>query len=221
MSNAQRIAGLMAMTIATIFGIAGAPGLALPADQKVGPLTAQTLQGQSLQGQSVPADVTVSTDGIVPSLAVDASALQDSPSAAQPASLAEMVAAQPVPARLDRELECLAASVYFESKSEPLEGQLAVAEVVLNRANSGGRFPSSICGVVFQPSQFSFVRGNGFPPINRTSTAWETAVAIAQIAIAERWESRAADALFFHAAHVRPSWRKTRVATLGNHHFYR
>ena len=58
-----------------------------------------------------------------------------------------------------RELECLATGIYFESKSEPLAGQLAVGKVIANRAKSGGRFPSSYCGVLFQRGQFSFVRG--------------------------------------------------------------
>ena len=62
-----------------------------------------------------------------------------------------------------RELECLAVRIYFESKSEPLAGQLAVGEVIANRANSRGRFPSSYCGVLFQRSQFSFIRVLGLP----------------------------------------------------------
>src|SRR5690606_18131200 len=70
-------------------------------------------------------------------------------------SLASLVAAHDMPDTLDREDECLAGTVYFEAKGESLDGQLAVAEVVLNRAGSG-RFPTSICSVVFQPSQFSF-----------------------------------------------------------------
>lgn len=142
----------------------------------------------------------------------------DSPKAT---SLAELVDDQDMPASLDRETECLAASVYFESKSEPLEGQLAVAEVVLNRANSGGRFPPSVCAVVFQKGQFSFVRGNGFPPINRNGDFWKTAVAIAQIAMNDEWDSRASNALYFHATRVRPGWNRVRVAQLGNHVFYR
>jgi len=64
-----------------------------------------------------------------------------------------------------RELECLAGAIYFESKSESLQGQLAVGHVIANRAHSG-RFPSSYCGVVFQRSQFSFVRGRSLPPIS-------------------------------------------------------
>lgn len=184
----------------------------------------------TLEGNGNLTGVNVSTEGLVPSLSVDQSALDIAPDAtidsavetleAAPQSLAELVAAQPIPASIDRELECLAASVYFESKSEPLEGQLAVAEVVLNRADSG-RFPTTLCGVVFQRSQFSFVRGNGFPPIKRNSAAWTKAVKIAQIAMAEQWESGASEALFFHANHVRPNWGKKRIATLGNHVFYR
>ena len=68
-----------------------------------------------------------------------------------------------------RDLECLAVGIYFESKSEPLAGQLAVGEVIANRANSNGRFPSTYCGVLFQRGQFSFVRGRSWPAINRSS----------------------------------------------------
>jgi hypothetical protein len=74
-----------------------------------------------------------------------------------------------------REQECLAGAIYFEAKSESLEGQLAVADVIINRARSG-RFPASLCGVVFQRSQFSFVRGGDFPPIARSSQDWREAV---------------------------------------------
>ncbi|MFD1610204.1 cell wall hydrolase [Sphingomonas tabacisoli] len=139
----------------------------------------------------------------------------------QTRSLDKLVSQQAVPATLDKETECLAASVYFESKSEPLEGQLAVAEVVLNRAKSGGRFPPSVCSVVFQKGQFSFVRGHGFPPIARSGIMWKTAVAIAQIAMNDQWDSRASKALYFHATRVRPGWNRVRVAQLGNHVFYR
>jgi hypothetical protein len=118
-----------------------------------------------------------------------------------------------------REEECLAAAVYFEAKSESLDGQLAVAQVILNRAGSG-RFPGSLCGVVFQPGQFSFVRGNGFPPIMRGGQDWREAVAIARIAREGTWKSKVSKALYFHASRVSPRWRLTRVASVGNHVFY-
>ncbi len=135
-------------------------------------------------------------------------------------SLAELVTRRSATSIEGREAECLAGAVYFESKGEPLSGQLAVAEVILNRTKSG-RFPSSICGVVFQRSQFSFVRGNGFPPIVRSGSNWRTAVAVAKIAQNKEWSSGVGKALFFHARYVSPGWRLTRVAALGNHIFYR
>ena len=135
------------------------------------------------------------------------------------ASLAELVAATPAPAEIDPELRCLAGAVYFESRGESLPGQLAVAHVVINRANSG-RFPKSLCGVVHQKSQFSFVRGGRMPAI-RKGAQWDNAVAIAQIARDGSWKNRAPGALFFHARYVSPGWRKTRIAQIDNHIFYR
>ena len=119
-----------------------------------------------------------------------------------------------------RELECLAGAIYFESKSESLQGQLAVGHVIANRAKSG-RFPSSYCGVVFQRSQFSFVRGRSMPAIARGGLQWKNAVAIARIVDQQLHDSPIGKALFFHARRVSPGWRLTRVATLGNHVFYR
>jgi spore germination cell wall hydrolase CwlJ-like protein len=120
-----------------------------------------------------------------------------------------------------RELECLAVGVYFESKSEPLSGQLAVGQVIANRANSGKRFPSSYCGVLFQRGQFSFVSGHSLPSVPRASKQWQTAVAIAKIVDQELRDPVVPGALFFHAKRVSPHWRLTRVASVGNHVFYR
>ena len=103
---------------------------------------------------------------------------------------------------------------------ETLTGQLSVAEVILNRAESG-RFPSTLCGVVRQRGQFSFVRGGHIPTPPAASRDWRTAVAIAQIAIQDLADGGAPRALFFHARRVNPGWRHTRVATIGNHVFYR
>jgi len=120
-----------------------------------------------------------------------------------------------------RELECLAAGIYFESKSEPLAGQLAVGQVIANRANSGRRFPQSYCGVLFQRGQFSFVRGRSWPSVTRSGRQWQNAVAIAKIVDQELHSSPVGEALFFHARYVSPRWRLKRVASIGNHVFYR
>ena len=136
------------------------------------------------------------------------------------ATLSETVAKLRSTQVASRELECLAGAIYFESKSESLQGQLAVGHVIANHAKSG-RFPSSYCGVVFQRSQFSFVRGRSMPAIARGGLQWKNAVAIASIVDQQLHVSPIGKALFFHARRVSPGWRLTRVATLGNHVFYR
>lgn len=135
------------------------------------------------------------------------------------ASLTEAVDDQDISTRVDRELECLAIGVYYESKGEPLAGQLAVAQVILNRVESG-RYPQTVCAVLTQRGQFSFVRGGRLPsPPN--NPAWRRALAVAQVAQRDLWESPVGEALYFHANYVSPNWRRTRVASIGNHIFYR
>ena len=140
----------------------------------------------------------------------------------QASSLRELVNTVAGDTQLTEQLHCLAGAVYFESRGEPLDGQLAVAQVVINRAEDG-RWPASYCGVVYQRSQFSFVRGGRMPSINTSSAAWQRAAAVAKIAHEGLWESPAADAVYFHATHVRPSWsqRKVRLAQIDTHVFYR
>jgi N-acetylmuramoyl-L-alanine amidase len=142
------------------------------------------------------------------------------PRLAKAASLDALVSRYNGVALSGRESECLAGAVYFESKGEPLQGQLAVAEVILNRSKSG-RFPASLCGVILQPGQFSFVRGGGFPPIARSSQGWREAVAITHVAQNSEWSSGVGKALFFHARRVSPGWNLQKVASVGNHVFYR
>jgi len=136
------------------------------------------------------------------------------------ATLAETVAKLRGTTPGSRELECLAVGIYYEAKSEPLAGQLAVGHVIANRAESG-RFPKTYCGVLFQRSQFSFIRGHSLPSVPRASRDWQEAVAIAKIVDQELHDSPMGKALFFHARRVSPGWRLTRLGTLGNHVFYR
>lgn len=142
--------------------------------------------------------------------------------ALQASSLKQLISAVSAPDTLSPEMECLAGAVYFESRGEPLAGQLAVAQVVVNRTESG-QFPSSYCGVVYQRSQFSFVKGGAMPRINRNSAAWNRAKTIARIAHEGMWDSEAGDSLYFHANYVKPSWSRKKVAraTIDSHIFYR
>ena len=171
------------------------------------------------RNQPLRSDAPADSDAAAPSteaetpvdIATDDSAVAD--------TLAQLVAATPKPETIDPELRCLAQAVYFESRGESLAGQLAVAHVVINRAKSG-RFPTTLCGVVHQPSQFSFVRRGKMPAV-RNAVQWSNALAIAQIARDDSWQNRAPGALFFHARYVSPGWRKTRIAQIDNHIFYR
>jgi hypothetical protein len=125
-------------------------------------------------------------------------------------------------APLDEETNCLATAVYFEARGESLEGQLAVARVVMNRASSG-RYPPDWCGVVKQPAQFSFVRHGEFPYVDSGSAAWQKAEAIAELAAANIVPSVGSDVLWYHADYVAPTWRRslTEVQQIGAHIFYR
>ncbi|WP_108789591.1 cell wall hydrolase [Erythrobacter sp. Alg231-14] len=140
----------------------------------------------------------------------------------QASSLSELVGLVDDDERLSEQMRCLAGAVYFESRGEPLTGQLAVAQVVINRSEDR-RWPASYCGVVYQRSQFSFVRGGQMPAINTSSGAWSRAKAVARIAHDGLWESEAADAVYFHANYVRPRWSraKTPLARIDTHIFYR
>lgn len=139
-----------------------------------------------------------------------------------PLTLGELVSDMPADGELSRDMRCLAQAVYFEARGEPLEGQLAVARVVINRAESSS-FPDDYCSVVTQRSQFSFVKGGAIPQPKTASLAWAHAVAVARIAHQELWDSPAEDALYFHATYVKPSWarQKQARATLARHVFYR
>ena len=136
-------------------------------------------------------------------------------------SLRDLIASVPVDDRFNRELRCLAQGVYFESRGEPIDGQLAVAQVIVNRAASSV-FPDDYCSVITQRSQFSFVKG-GHIPEPRSGAAWQRAKAIARIAHRGLWDSDAGDSLYFHATHVKPRWAsaKTARAKIDRHIFYR
>ncbi|MFN4038227.1 MAG: cell wall hydrolase [Erythrobacter sp.] len=191
---------------------------------------AETTDGIEAQALATP-DAEASDDGIeiVPAMPVFVSreVVQTLPDfsedpAPSAASLADLVSQISTRRALSEEMKCLAGAVYFESRGEPLTGQLAVAQVIINRTDDP-RFPASYCGVVKQAGQFSFIRSGRMPHIREHSPAWARARAIAEIAHQGLWQSEASDAVFFHARYVRPGWsqRKQRLAQINTHIFYR
>jgi spore germination cell wall hydrolase CwlJ-like protein len=135
--------------------------------------------------------------------------------------LASIVQSNVSGAPLDEQGNCLATAVYFESRGEPVEGQLAVADVVMNRASSG-RYPSDWCSVVKQKAQFSFVQNGRFPAIT-DAYSWQMAQAVARTAILNMARELPTDVLWYHANYVSPSWRNNLelVEKIGAHIFYR
>ncbi len=126
-----------------------------------------------------------------------------------------------------RSLECLSAAVYYEARSEPLDGQRAVAQVVLNRVRNPA-YPSSVCGVVYQGSerrtgcQFTFAC-DGSMAYRREPAAWETAQQVAQAALAGYVYDPVGSATNYHADAIQPWWASslTRVAAIGSQIFYK
>lgn len=208
-----RVAGFATLALAAVGAPSQLPITSAPAATAVEALPPVPATIPLTDIAPAPADTPAPTPAVV-------QAIDPTTADSRADSLAALVRLHASNETLDRETECLAAATYFESKSEPFEGQLAVANVILNRAESG-RFASTACGVVYQRGQFSFVRGGSMPPIARNSADWREAVAIAYIAKNDLWKPQAENALFFHAKRVSPGWRMQRVAAVGNHVFYR
>jgi spore germination cell wall hydrolase CwlJ-like protein len=129
---------------------------------------------------------------------------------------------------LARTEKCLAEAIYFEARGEAVRGQIAVAQVVLNRSFSG-YYPPTVCGVVYQNSQrhlacqFTFAC-DGIPDVIREQDAWERAKKIAALVLdGKLWLPEVGKATHYHAHWVRPGWVRemTRMHRLGVHTFYR
>jgi len=123
-------------------------------------------------------------------------------------------------AKLDAETLCMAKVVHHEAGNQSRDGQLAVAQTIVNRVESG-RFADSVCGVVHQRNQY-FDTTRYHP--DRDSAQWQTAVAVAFEALSGKAHTVVPGALFFRAAYAAPTnffKNRTRIAALGDHVFYR
>jgi spore germination cell wall hydrolase CwlJ-like protein len=205
-----RAASLVAVSCTLVSSVIAADSKAVLNNDQSAPLSANASVIDPMQTTAEQAQLDLPNSSPIPN-DIDA---------ATASTLTDLVRTQAVDDSLSNEEHCLASAVYFEAKGESLAGQLAVARVILARANSG-RFPSTLCGVIFQKGQFSFVRGASLPSIQTDSKHWRNAVAISNIALDNKWQSPVEGALFFHARHVSPGWRLTRIGSVDNHIFYR
>jgi spore germination cell wall hydrolase CwlJ-like protein len=160
------------------------------------------------------------------------------------AAIDPATATRPIPAAMSDELrlarstvpivtseagrKCLAMAIYFEARSEPLAGQAAVAQVIINRSRSP-RYPDSICEVVYQNKhrpnacQFSFAC-DGLPETVAEQRSWKQAVQVAaDVATGSQRIAEIGSAMFYHATYVSPYWAPSmrQVAHIGAHVFYR
>jgi spore germination cell wall hydrolase CwlJ-like protein len=120
------------------------------------------------------------------------------------------------------EVTCMAQALYYEARGEGQNGQEAVAEVILQRVRSGGR-PDTICGVVREPRQFSFLT-DGSTLRELDADAWQSAKQLAaRIVRGEVVTSLTRRAQFYHQVDIQPAWASemVRTAKIGNHVFYR
>ena len=128
----------------------------------------------------------------------------------------------------ERQLACLAKNIYHEAGYESFEGKVAVAQVTINRANSG-EFPNDICGVIYQKSviysrvicQFSWYceTPSAMKPIN--SDAYNESMAVAKKVLLENFRlDGLRNAMYYHADYINPGWGKEKVAHIGHHIFY-
>jgi hypothetical protein len=138
--------------------------------------------------------------------------------AAEPQSLASL--------RASGDQHCLATAIYYEARNQPLEGQEAVAQVIMNRVGKT-QFSDSVCGVVAQGGerrgcQFSFVCDGSMNRPPRDGQAWATAEDVAARTLRGAVTSSVGAATFYHANYVSPWWSKVlpRVAQIGAHIFY-
>ncbi len=127
-----------------------------------------------------------------------------------------------------RELRCMATAIYFEARDEPVKGQIAVAQVIMNRIRSP-YYPKTVCGVVYQGErnrhgcQFSFTC-TGKTNSVKEKPEWATAVKLAKQVIAgEVWIDEVGFATHYHATYVHPQWRfeLDKITQIGGHIFYK
>ena len=131
-------------------------------------------------------------------------------------------------AERERQLDCLARNIYYEAAQEPFEGKVAVAQVTLNRVNSG-KFPNDVCKVIFQKNvvydkivcQFSWYCEKGNKPVALNSESYQESMTVAKKVLLEDFRLPSLSrAMYYHADYVNPNWNLPKITKIGRHIFY-
>jgi spore germination cell wall hydrolase CwlJ-like protein len=129
----------------------------------------------------------------------------------------------------NKQLECLARNIYYEAGNQPFEGKVAVAQVTINRSESG-QFPKDICQVVYQKNivyekvlcQFSWYCESATMTRPRNTAMFKESEMVARQVLLEGFRLPSLQkALYFHATHINPKWNREKVAQIGGHIFYK
>ena len=138
--------------------------------------------------------------------------------------------ASPITAQMRQtQLDCLARNIYYEAGYEPFEGKVAVAQVTINRAESG-EFPSDICRVVYQKNvvyekvlcQFSWYCETATMKKPMNGPIYTESMEVAKKVLLEGFRlPNLKNALYFHGDYINPGWKRERVAKIGRHIFYK
>ena len=136
----------------------------------------------------------------------------------------------PVTAQMRQaQLDCLARNIYHEAGNEPFEGKVAIAQVTINRAESG-QFPSDICKVVYQKNvvyekvlcQFSWYCEQASTKKPMNGPVYTESMEVAKKVLLEGFRLNSVkDALYFHGDYINPGWHRQQVAKIGRHIFYK
>lgn len=127
-----------------------------------------------------------------------------------------------------KQLDCLTKNIYWEAASEPFEGKVGVAQVTMNRVESG-KFADTVCGVVHQKNvfyekvicQFSWYCENTYKTKRVQADLWKESEEVAKKVLLEKFRLPSlTNALYYHADYVNPNWRKPKITQIGRHVFY-
>jgi spore germination cell wall hydrolase CwlJ-like protein len=129
----------------------------------------------------------------------------------------------------ERQLACLAKNIYYEAGNQPFEGKVAVAQVTMNRTESG-LYPSDICKTIYQKNivyekvlcQFSWVCDRTVTTRALNKANFKESEEVAKKVLLEGFRLPSLkNAMYFHADYINPGWKRERITKIGNHIFYK
>jgi len=129
----------------------------------------------------------------------------------------------------ERQLACLAKNIYYEAGNQPFEGKVAVAQVTINRTESG-LYPSDICKTIYQKNivyekvlcQFSWVCDRTVTARALNKASFKESEEVAKKVLLEGFRLPGLkEAMYFHGDYINPGWKRERITKIGNHIFYK